>query len=376
MGGSFFNEREIVAEITNNNGVIQKIIAKTLLENSITSADRFHVGLGNGKIFTTTTTSTTTSQTTPSTTDSTTAIPTTETADSTTAIPTTETADSTTAIPTTETADSTTADTTTQTPDSTTADTTTQTPDSTTADTTQTPNSTTANPTTQTTDSTTAVPTTQTTESTTTFTTCAPLTCDPNAVEISSVPCGSCQCNAGFVGPGEFCGVDSDNDGWSDVNLNCSDPSCTQDNCVDVTNSGQEDADNDNVGDMCDNCPNVANPGQEDNYGNGVGDACENDCDGDGVEDEDDICPCNNYINNTDFRGVKNLTLGKNSYGQDPPVWEFKDDGKEIIQKINSAPGIAIGKESFSGVEYEGTVFIGDPYDDDWVGVIFSYQVS
>ena len=202
------------------------------------------------------------------------------------------------------------------------------------------------------------------------------MTCDPNAEEILSVPCGSCKCNKGFVGPGELCGVDSDNDGWSDVNLNCSDSSCTQDNCVGVPNSGQEDSDNDNVGDICDNCPIVANPGQEDSDGNGVGDACENDCDGDGIVDEDDICPCNNYINNTDFRARKNLTLGKNSYGQDPPVWVFIDDGKEIIQKLNSAPGIAIGKESFSGVEYEGTLFVGDPYDDDWVGVIFSFQVS
>ena len=183
------------------------------------------------------------------------------------------------------------------------------------------------------------------------------MTCDPNAVEVSSVPCGSCQCNTGFVGPGEFCGADSDNDGWPDVGLNCSDPSCTQDNCVGVPNAGQEDEDNDNIGDICDNCPIVANPGQEDSDGNGVGDACENDCDG-------------------DFRAIKNLTLGKNSYGQDPPVWVFKDDGKEIIQKLNSAPGIAIGKESFSGVEYEGTIFVRDPYDDDWVGVIFSFQVS
>ena len=180
------------------------------------------------------------------------------------------------------------------------------------------------------------------------------MTCDPNAVEILSVPCGSCQCNTGFVGPGEFCGADSDNDGWPDINLNCSDPSCTQDNCVDVPNSGQEDADNDNVGDVCDNCPNVANSEQEDSDGNGVGDACEK----------------------IDFIAIKNFTLGKNSYGQDPPVWKFKDDGKVIIQKLNSAPGIAIGKESFSGVEYEGTLFIGDPYDDDWVGVIFSFQVS
>ena len=182
-------------------------------------------------------------------------------------------------------------------------------------------------------------------------------------MEISSLPCGSCKCNTGFAGSGEICGVDNDNDGWPDVDLNCSDPSCMQDNCVGVPNSSQEDADNDSIGDVCDICPTVANPGQEDSDDNGVGDAC------------DDICPSNNYIDMTDFRGLQNLTLGKNSYGQDPPVWKFKDDGKEIVQKLNSAPGIAIGKERFSGVEYEGTILVGDPYDDDWVGVIFSFQV-
>ena len=422
MGGDFNDEGETIAEITNNNGVIQQIIAKTLSENSITPSDRFHVSLGNGKYF------------------------------------------------------------------------------------------------------------------------CLP--CDPNADQIS---CGVCKCKQGFVGPGELCGADDDNDGWSDVELNCSDQSCTQDNCVGVPNSGQEDADNDNIGDACDtdsdndgrdddqdncpfvfnsdqtdsdgdgvgdacdncindsnkeqenidndefgdvcdddidndgrlnsndncpkvanplqedrdtddvgdvcdscpddanteqednnengagdacddgididqdgvpdsvdncpnvanadqldsdqdgsgddcdkdkdndsvdneddNCPLVANPGQEDSDGNGVGDLCENDCDGDGIEDENDVCPCNNYIDKTDFRGIKNLTLGKNSFNQDPPEWEFRDDGKEILQKLNSAPGIAIGKEKFAGVEFEGTIFVGDPIKNHYtlimIGLVLYFR--
>ena len=77
-----------------------------------------------------------------------------------------------------------------------------------------------------------------------------------------------------WAGNGQYCGKDTDVDGWPDNDLPCPptsevrDTKCRKDNCPKIPNSGQEDFD-----------------------ANGVGDACENDIDGDGIRNRNDNCP-------------------------------------------------------------------------------------
>ncbi|XP_042216566.1 cartilage oligomeric matrix protein-like isoform X2 [Homarus americanus] len=159
------------------------------------------------------------------------------------------------------------------------------------------------------------------------------------------------------------------------------------DNCPDVPNSDQHDADDDGRGDECDpdadndgipnnsdNCPLVYNPDQRDSNSNGVGDACEGDRDADKVIDFEDNCPNNSKIYATDFRTYQTVVLDPEGDSQIDPNWVIYNKGAEIVQTMNSDPGLAVGYHRFGGVDFEGTFFVDTDIDDDYVGFIFSYQ--
>ncbi|XP_071537031.1 cartilage oligomeric matrix protein isoform X2 [Panulirus ornatus] len=170
---------------------------------------------------------------------------------------------------------------------------------------------------------------------------------------------------------------DMDGDGVQDDN----------DNCPTTANSDQHDADEDGRGDACDpdadnddipngmdNCMLVYNPDQRDSDGNGVGDICEGDQDADKVNDFQDNCPNNSMIYATDFRQYQTVILDPEGDSQIDPNWVIYNKGAEIVQTMNSDPGLAVGYHRFGGVDFEGTFFVDTEIDDDYVGFIFSYQ--
>ncbi|GAB6022213.1 hypothetical protein CHUAL_006349 [Chamberlinius hualienensis] len=171
--------------------------------------------------------------------------------------------------------------------------------------------------------------------------------------------------------------IDTDRDGVQD-NL---------DNCPTIANSDQLDTDNDGKGDACDpdidndyivnerdNCVLVHNPDQLDRNRNGIGDICENDFDKDNVPDYLDVCPNNSKIYTTDFRTYQTVVLDPEGDSQIDPNWVIYNKGAEIVQTMNSDPGLAVGFHAFGGVDFEGTFFIDTEIDDDYVGFVFGYQ--
>ncbi|XP_052265930.1 cartilage oligomeric matrix protein-like [Dreissena polymorpha] len=180
-----------------------------------------------------------------------------------------------------------------------------------------------------------------------------------------------CVCKAGYAGPGNLCGLDSDNDGFPDVGIPCLDWGCKRDicriisnsmqedtdgdsfgdncdddddsdgrydwldNCQFVSNFNQTDADGDWVGDACEDCRNVSNPYQKDVDLNGVGDACDpyNDTDGDGVPDTSDNCP---NIFNSDQADSNDNFVG--DVCDESGTTNIDRDGDSVTDNVDNCP--------------------------------------
>ncbi len=74
-----------------------------------------------------------------------------------------------------------------------------------------------------------------------------------------------------------------------------------------------------------------------------MGDDCTGDFDKDHVIDRIDTCPENAEITLTDFRAYQTVVLDPEGEAQLDPNWVVLNQGMEIVQTMNSDPGLAVG---------------------------------
>ncbi|HLC95842.1 MAG TPA: thrombospondin type 3 repeat-containing protein [Candidatus Nanoarchaeia archaeon] len=177
-------------------------------------------------------------------------------------------------------------------------------------------------------------------------------TCSDYGFDSGSLACNSC--NISITGCFD---LDRDNDAIPDSN----------DNCIDVPNTGQADSDNDSIGDACDscsndpdndidqdticgnvdNCPLVANQNQTNSDNDTEGDACDDDSDNDGIDDAADACPadpdndedsdgiCGNNDNCASVANTDQLDNDNDSRGD---ACDTDNDNDNILNTADACP--------------------------------------
>lgn len=58
------------------------------------------------------------------------------------------------------------------------------------------------------------------------------------------------------------------------------------------------------------------------------------------------------------------------------PLWKLDNEGLEVRQLLNSDPGIAVSPMRLSSFDFSGSLFVDTEGDDDFFGIVFSFQSS
>ena len=119
------------------------------------------------------------------------------------------------------------------------------------------------------------------------------------------------------------------------------------------------DTDGDGLADVSDNCPNTPNAGQDNLDQDSLGDACDSDDDNDSVADISDACP----LGLTDW--TSNPTTDHDGDGCDDIDEDYDDDNDQILDFRDDCPKGAIDWTSTASSDYDGDGCQDIVEDDD-----------
>jgi hypothetical protein len=81
------------------------------------------------------------------------------------------------------------------------------------------------------------------------------------------------------------------------------------------------------------------------------------------------VCPHNGRISKTSFFNGIPIELDKE---EQTPLWDFITE-TEIVQRLNSGPGLYLSRAAFTSFEFSGTFFVDATLDNDYFGLVYNY---